>query len=146
MAGHRNPQTTARYFHPGFKAAKQVHDDRFSGTVSGTKASDVEGLIISPEEYRQTRRDSNPRLLPPEGGSRANVSPEKQDGNATLRLVAETPKSPAKPVETPHDRAQTGHTESFTEAALAYFANPTPELFDVCRAACAAIMAARKVG
>ena len=93
-----------------------------------------------------TRRDSNPLLLPPERGPRTSVSPAKHGGSAALRLVTEAPESPANPVETPHDRAQTGHTvalEQLAEAALAYFASPTPELFEVCQAARAVVVAAR---
>ena len=67
-----------------------------------------------------------------------------------MRLVTEAPESPTKPHTTPHDRAQTGHMEAIeqlADAALAYFANPSPELFELCQVACAVVSSRRsKVG
>jgi hypothetical protein len=68
----------------------------------------------------RTRRDSNPRLLPPERGDRRGVSPTKDGANANLWLVCETPESTDRRHEIPQDRAHSGPSlEAFWDAAFA---------------------------
>ena len=64
--GHKDLRTTSRYLDADRKSARRVLEARFGmGIWDGIADDEVDRPANMPESLR-TRRDSNPRLLPPE--------------------------------------------------------------------------------
>ena len=169
VAGHKDLRTTSRYFHASTKAASQALRARTAAdakleivtpiaemkaqtvTVTVTGCRDGEGEIEKPRLSQQGRVAQLDRALP--SGAR---SPDPQ--TQVMRLfpgqsdTGETPEGTAKPQWIPLEAvpyrvetdAAAAATEALASAALAYFANPSPELLEVCQAACAVVVAARR--
>lgn len=83
LAGHRDQRTTSRYIHPTQDAGLRALKDRFPhvdweqggvdwGTEWGTANPEEIPDSVSARDVWRTRRDSNPRLLPPEGSALSN--------------------------------------------------------------------------
>ena len=125
---------------------------RITGTVTGTEPTGRSAEIILPRKNRDGRVAQLDRALPSGGRS---PDPQTQ----VMRLFpgqsdkVETPEGTAKPQWIPLEAvpyrvetdAAAAATEALANAALAYFANPSPELLEVCQAACAVVVAARRV-
>jgi integrase len=82
LAGHRDQRTTSRYIHPTQDAGLRALKDRFPhadwqhegakwGTEWGTARPEKNDDSVSARDLKRTRRDSNPRLLPPQTNARA---------------------------------------------------------------------------
>ena len=73
--GHKDLRTTSRYLDADRKSARRVLEARFGmGTWDGIADDEVDRPANMPESLR-TRRDSNPRLLPPEPKYPARIAP-----------------------------------------------------------------------
>ena len=76
VGGHRSTETAGRvYVSPQADSAEaalraRAREDRFRpGTEPGTRIESEPWAAFFSQDFRRTRRDSNPRLLPPEGSA-----------------------------------------------------------------------------
>jgi len=76
--GHKDLRTTSRYLDADRKSARRVLEARFGmGLWDGSTDVESEECSNYPKSWR-TRRDSNPRLLPPEGETRSRLPRKKR--------------------------------------------------------------------